>query len=372
MKTPGKKTRKPRAGKHVVLIGLGNIGSPLSEMLTRTEAVKRLTFIDMGVYETRDMLGQAIQRGDVGRPKANAQADRARQIRPDLHVEAIHAAAEDVPLGRLRADVVMTGLDSKRSRQCVNQRIWRLGVPWVDAGVMAEGRLARVNVYLPGDNQPCLECAWDENDYKTLEVKRPCRAEADVARTGAPVFLGSLAAALQMTECEKILRGDWPSVAVGKQITIAAASHKLYETTLRRNPKCRFDHSTCHIHPLRCHSRSASLGELMSELKRRSGNAEPVRFQVEGRLFERGLRCPCGEEKLVFCLEGRMAASERVCAHCGRTMAAVGFSMLPFVSEEALAPEDKDRPLAGLGLGPGDVIMLKSPAGLKGFELATA
>ena len=371
MKTPRKKTRKPRAGKHVVLIGLGNIGSAVNELLTRTEAVKRLTLVDQDVYELSNLFGQAIRPGDVGRPKANVQADRSRQIRPDLQVEAFHAALEDVPLARLRGDVVLTGLDSKLSRQQVNQRIWRLGVPWVDAGVMAEGRLARVNLYVPGDNQPCLECQWDEKDYQTLEVKRPCQAERAAARSGAPAFLGSLAAALQMTECEKILRGDWPSVAVGKQITLAASAHKLYLTALRRNPNCRFDHGSCQIHPLRCPARSASLRELMSELKRKSRDGEPVRFHVEGKLFERRLRCPCGQEKLVFCLEGRMAAAERICARCGRPMAAVGFHMLPCVSEEALLAEDGDRSLAGLGLEPADVLMMKHPAGLKGFELAT-
>lgn len=369
MKTQRKKSRKPRAGKHAVLVGLGNIGSALNEMLTRTEAVKRLTLVDQDVYEASNLFGQAIRPGDVGKPKAFVQAERARQIRRDLKVEAIHAPLEDVPLGRLRGDVLLTGLDSKRSRQHVNQRIWRLGIPWVDAGVMAEGRLARVNVYLPGDGQPCLECAWDGKDYQTLEVKRPCQAEGGVARTVAPAFLGSLAAALQMTECEKILRGDWPSVAVGKQITIAASSHKLYETTFRRNPKCRFNHVACELHSFRCNPEVWLLGELMAGLKREYPDGNAVRFHIEGKSFARRLRCVCGEEKAVFCLEGRMAAAERNCPRCGEQMAAVGFSMLPFLSEEILLPEDRKRPLATLGLAAGDMLMTKSPNGLKAFEL---
>ena len=55
--------------------------------------------------------------------------------------------------------------------------------------------LARVSVFLPGPAQPCFECAWDEKDYQSLEVKRPCGAEV-AERTGAPPFLGALAAAL--------------------------------------------------------------------------------------------------------------------------------------------------------------------------------
>jgi len=365
-------TAETKPGKHAVVIGLGNIGSPLVEMLARTEMVSRLTLVDRDIYETTNLCAQAIQPGDVGKPKAFVQAERARRIRPDLHVEAIHSAVGDVPPGRLRGDVVLTGLDSKLSRQQVNQIIWRLGVPWVDAGVMADETLARVNAYLPADNQPCSECSWDEKDYQTLEVRRPCQAEDGTVPTHAPAFLGSLAAALQMTELTKILAGDWRSVAVGKQITIAAAAHKLYETTFRRNPRCRFDHVTCRIHPLPCSPEAFSLGELMIGLERESGVAEGTRYYVEGKSFVRRLRCACGEEKPVFCLVGRMAMGDRSCWRCGGIMDAVGFSMFPFLSDEILMREDRNRPLADVGLETGDLIMMKGRGGLKAFELVAA
>jgi molybdopterin/thiamine biosynthesis adenylyltransferase len=369
MKNRRPDTRRSQPGKHAVVIGLGNIGSPLVELLARTEAVTRLTLVDRDTYEAANLSGQAIRPEDVGRPKALVQAERARRIRPGLSVEAIHAPVEDVPLGRLRGDVVLTGLDSKLSRQQVNQRVWRLGVPWVDAGVLAAGRLVRVNVYVPGGNQPCLECAWDERDYQTLEVPWPCQAGSGNVRTDAPAFLGSLAAAFQLAECEKILAGNRQSVAAGKQVTLAAAAHKLYETTFRRNPRCRFDHALCRTHPLRCDPAALQLDGLMRRLRRKLGGRHPLRFHVEGRSFVLKLRCACGHEKLVFWLEGRMTARRRGCPRCGETMGAVGFSMLPFVSEATLLPAERKQTLAAMGLRIGDMLMTKSGGKLNAFEL---
>jgi molybdopterin/thiamine biosynthesis adenylyltransferase len=187
--------------------------------------------------------GQAgVDPADVGMTKVFAQARNARRLRPDLVVEAINARLEELPMGRFRAaDLLLTGLDSKGSRREANQRAWWAGVPWIDAGVKAEGRLVRVSVFMPGVSQPCLECGWDDHDYETLAVKRPCLKELPAEPTGAPAYLGALAAALQMAEAETILGEDPGRVEAGKEILVAPRSHKLYVTALRRFSSCRFD-----------------------------------------------------------------------------------------------------------------------------------
>ncbi len=369
MKARQKDTIVPDGGKHVVLVGLGNIGSPLVEMLSRMDAIRRLTLVDRDVYEKQNLRGQAILPGDVGKPKALVQAERARRIRPALHVEPIHAAVEDVPLGRLRADVILACLDSKYARQQVNQIAWRLGIPWVDAGVAADGLLARVNVYLPGDDQPCLECAWDERDYQTLEVKRPCQAGGGEAPTRAPAFLGSLAGALQAVECNKILTGDWKSVAVGKQITFVAPSHQVHTMTFRRNPKCKFDHRSFQIQPFRCEPHKLSLRRFMNALGKELGGNDDIRLHMDGKAFERQWRCACGSGKAVLSLAGRTTAPERACPRCGGTMEPVGFAMLPSLCEGTLTPQERVKPLTSLGLATGDVVLVRTQNGQHAFEL---
>ncbi|MDX6614340.1 MAG: molybdopterin-synthase adenylyltransferase, partial [Blastocatellia bacterium] len=103
--------------KSVVVIGAGgNIGSHLVPHLGRMPNVARVTLIDRDVYEPPNLLTQDITPRDVGRRKALVQARRLARINPDLRVRAIAEAVERVPLGLLRADVILACLDSRRAR----------------------------------------------------------------------------------------------------------------------------------------------------------------------------------------------------------------------------------------------------------------
>src|SRR6185295_12516568 len=230
--------------KRIVVVGAGgNIGSHLVPHLARMPNAGHVTLIDRDVYEAKNLSSQDISPGDVGKRKVGVQARRMRRINHELQAEAIFDAVERVPLGKLKADVILACLDSRIARQHVSQFAWRLGVPLIDSGVEPTSLLARVNVYLPGPDSPCLECAWDDRDYDALEQTYPCAGfVSNAAATNAPSTLGALAASLQAIECQKLLSGQFESVAVSKQVLIDAAHHKHYVTAFRRNPNCRFDH----------------------------------------------------------------------------------------------------------------------------------
>ncbi len=186
----------------------GNIGSHAVVALARAGCLERVTLIDPDVYEPRNLASQDIQRRDLGRSKVEVLAQRIRRIDPSLRVEAIAERVERVPLGRLRADVIATGLDGLPARGWVNRAARRLGVPWVDAGVRAEGLLARVDVFEPTQDAACLECGWSEQERTTLDLRYPCDPPVAPAPTGAPAYLGALAASLQCAECVKLLTGE--------------------------------------------------------------------------------------------------------------------------------------------------------------------
>lgn len=360
-----------RRGRQVVLGGVGAIGAPLCDMLSRCETIARLTLVDMDVYSTGNLRGQAgVGREDVGVPKVFAQGRKARALRPDLIVEALFSRLEDVPMGWLRrADLLLTAFDSKAARREANQRAWWAGVPWIDAGVKAQEGLVRVSVFMPGVNQPCLECAWDAQDYETLEVRQPCLNELPTGPTGAPAWLGAVAAALQMAEAESLLAADPARPEAGKELMLAVRSHKLYVTTLRRFSGCRFDHQTCPVRPLGCSAFRSSLGDLLSALGRELPAVRPLRFEVPGLAFVRQLKCGCGAEKEAFHLDRRFAPSLLACPRCGAQMAPVGFSMLPEVAGEDLPPAARDWPLRAAGFLPGDWVRVRTEGGRLAFEI---
>ncbi len=360
--------------KSVKVIGAGgNIGSHAVAHIARILGVGQVTLVDRDVYEWKNLRSQDITRADVGKPKALVQARRLRRIRPDLRVVPVADDVRNVPLGQLRADVILACLDSRAARQCVNEVAWRLGVPWIDAGVAARGWLARVNVYVPSADAPCLECAWDARDYKTLEQTQPCQRDGReaTAPTNAPSGLGALAAALQAIECQKLLSGQWEQVAVGRQVLIDAAFHTHCVTTFRRNPQCRFDHAVWHIEKF-AGGEDVTLGQVLQRASSSTDLNGSLVLKVEGNSFVTRLTCPrCYQTREVLCLSSRLASRLRMCP-CGQAMLATGFDRREQLGGVSLSSAMLQRSLRRIGLRTGDVLTVRDDSTEVHYELCAA
>ena len=367
-------------GHLIAVVGAGgNIGSHLVPHLGRMPGVARVILIDRDRYEPRNLSNQDIAPADLGKPKAMVQARRLRRLAPALEVVAAPAPVEEVPLGLLRADVILAGLDSRAARQRVNEMAWRLGVPWIDAGVAVVGasRLARVTVYAPGEDRPCLECAWDERDYALLEQGHPCAAEPAAAAfaSGSPSSLGALAAALQALACERLLGGDL--AAAGSQLVIDAVHRTQFVTALRRNPRCRRsgDHGEWRIARLDRGPAELTLGQVLELGKAAgagagAGDGASSTLALAGRRLARKSSCMgCG--RVSRRLHAAATAARR-CRRCGENLVAAGFDLADVVAAGELARRDLRRPLAALGVRAGDVLTVGGPGGEVHLEIGAA
>jgi molybdopterin/thiamine biosynthesis adenylyltransferase len=352
---------------HVVSVGSGgNIGSHFVEYAARMPAVSRLTLVDHGFYEKKNLVGQRIDLDDVGRAKVDVQAKRIRRIRPDLEVVAIPERVQEVPLGRLRGDVIVTGLDNRRARQVVNESARRLGVPWIDGAVQAEGMLVRVNVYGAAESGPCGECAWSPRDYDNLDQRRPCQPDAEAPPTNAPASLGALAASLQAIECGKLLKGE-ETVLDGRQVLLDARHHTHYLTAFGRNEECRLaDHGPWSIDPLDYGPADPTLGELVDEAPGATS------LEVFGRRFVTALVCPeCARRLPIVRVAGKLRAADRVCPDCTAEMVASGFHTVDALDVERMLDAARTLSVRDLGVRGGDVLVLSSPSEmLRRFEVS--
>jgi len=332
--------------------------------------VERVTLVDRDIYEQGNLVGQNITPREVGRPKARVQARALHLINPGLRVDPVHDAVENVPAGRLRADVILGCLDSREARRYVSELAWHLGVPYVDAGIQGDGLLARVNVYLPGPDSPCLQCGWDERDYELLEQSYPCLGkEGESPATNSPSSLGALAASLQIIACEAILSGRWDNVAAGKQVLIDATYHRHYLTMFRRNPECRFDHAIWGTEELERGPDHITIGEALV-LGSSNPDGDAAAIGAHGKAFVRRLTCPsCGLGKELLRLRHRLTKGQLACRECGGQMVATGFDMCDRLARDQLSARTLRRPLKSLGFRRCDVFSVATPTGEKHYEL---
>ena len=351
----------PESGKHVVVVGVGAIGSHVVAHLARTPAVARVTLVDPDVYDASNLRGQNIGASDVGRKKVHVQARRLRSINPGLSVATWDEAVESMPRGRLRADVILACLDSRRARQSVNELAFALGVAWIDAGVSSEAHLARVDVYRPGRRNPCLECAWDARDYAALEQRYPClRGLAggdEPAPTNASSSLGALAASLQMIECEKLISKSPLAADGGTQVLIDVGRHKHYVTRFRRNPHCLLpSHESVTVELLSTTARDLELGEIfgLAQLRR-----EASEVHVAGKSVIRSFTCMgCTRTRDAFQLVGDAEDARPLCRLCRHPMRAAGLDTVDRVGLRTLPAKWLARNLASLGFRAGEIVTI--------------
>ena len=318
-----------------------------------SRASARVLLVDPQVYEEKNLGCQDIYAGDVGRPKALVQARRLRRINPAIKARAFCARVEDLPLGLLRVDAILSCVDSRAARLYINQAAWRLGVPWVDGAVDGAALLARVSVYVPGPEAVCAECQMDDEDYQAAALEQPYACQqggAGPAATNAPASLGLVTAGIMALECRKLLAGERDTLLAGRQVMLDLRHHTHFVTTFHRR-HCRFDHDAAwQIEPLDASPARLTLGQAAC-LGGGSATGGDCELRIEGQRFATAQFCRrCGRRSpLALRLAKRIPAARRRCAACGGVMSVRGFDSLEWVDTRSLG----DRELGSAAVRPG-------------------
>ena len=281
-------------------------------------------------------------------------------------------------------------VDSRKTRLYLSEMAWSLGLPYIDAGVSPDGLLARLSVFIPGRNSPCYQCGWQQSDYDAVERTYPCSGSSvHQAQTNGVASLGSLAASLQVIECEKLLSGRPLRVLNGEELMIDALWHKQYVTTRRRSPVCRFCHEVWKLETIDQEAGRLTVAKAFAlvipahggrpgfDSKRQLGNGE-LSLGVPGHHFIRMMTCrECGRRQAVLRLVRRLGPSDRKCEGCGKEeMEALAADMSERLRANHLSPSELSLTLRSLGLEAGDVFSVGYSVGQstteRHFEIALA
>lgn len=145
--------------KHVLIVGVGALGSAVAEQLTRA-GVGKITLIDRDYVEWSNLQRQQLyteQTAMQKMPKAMAAKERLEQINADVVVEAIvdDANVETLTALMKQIDVVIDGTDNFDTRFIINDLAQKHHIPWIYGSCV--GSYGATYTILPKET-PCLHC----------------------------------------------------------------------------------------------------------------------------------------------------------------------------------------------------------------------
>lgn len=130
-------------GSHVMVIGLGGVGSWAAESLARS-GVGRLTLVDFDLVCVTNTNRQLhAMKGTTGKPKSAVLAERLRQIHPSATIEDVREFYEEATSESLLArkpDLIIDAIDNLSAKAHLVARARELGIPLVVSGG-ASGRM---------------------------------------------------------------------------------------------------------------------------------------------------------------------------------------------------------------------------------------
>lgn len=135
----GAKGQRLLSQAHAVVVGLGALGSISSDLLVRA-GVGRIRLVDRDVVELVNLQRQTLySEADVDRPKAEAAAERLRQVNSNVTIESVPKDVHSATVGEILgdADVVVDGTDNMDTRFLLNEAALDLQIPFVYAGAIA-------------------------------------------------------------------------------------------------------------------------------------------------------------------------------------------------------------------------------------------
>ncbi|MGP0069702.1 MAG: HesA/MoeB/ThiF family protein [Isosphaeraceae bacterium] len=346
----------------VLVVGAGALGN---------EVVKNLALVGLGTIHLIDLdevepsnLSRSVlfRSDDGGQPKAEVAARRALDLNPEIAIIPIHGdVITDVGLGLFAdVDLVIGCLDNREARLWVNRQCWKVGTPWIDAGIQEIQGV--VKVFVPPDSA-CYECTMTARDYQLLNLRYSCpllrREEIVAGKVPTAPTIASMMAALQVQEALKLLHGL--PVAAGSALVFNGVSNQFYTTRLPRREDC-LSHET-YPEPVELPlGNQSSVSELFEAV---GGQVEgPLQLVLDRELVV-AIECPrCAWRGEVMRPRVKVRAAEAVCASCRQPAVPV------FASAVEQSSPMAEETLCRVGIPPYDIVRVEGPAGSGFFLLA--
>ena len=337
------------AAAKVLVIGAGAIGNELVKNLALL-GIGNVLIADLDRVENSNLSRSVLYReSDIGRPKAEVAAARAREIYPGIHSHSFNGnIVYDLGLGAYRwADVILGGLDNREARVAINQAAARVGRIWIDGAIERLDGVARVFDPALG---PCYECTMSETDWKMLEARRSCalltRQEMEQGKVPTTPTTASIIAGIQCQEAVKHLHGL--ETLAGRGFVFEGTWHQSYVVNYTRREDCPTHEAYEPILVKPWSVVTMTIGELLKEAQAEVGDGAIVELNQD---VLQSLECPrCQTTEPLFASLGKITEQHGRCPKCGDQRVPHLFHTLD--GSEGL----HQKTLAEIGVPPWDIV----------------
>lgn len=213
---------------HVLIIGLGGLGSPVA-MYLAAAGIGKLTLVDDDDVELSNLQRQIVHtEHDIGRAKAQSAADSLLALNSDLQLEINTVRLNEQELIAIvkTVNVVVDCSDNFATRFLLNEVAQNLKTPLVSgAAIRMEGQ---VTVYDPRQiGSACYRCVYQD----TGELQQTC------SETGVLSPLLGIIGSMQATETLKLVAEIGETLA-GRLMILDALNMTWQEIKLTQDPTC--------------------------------------------------------------------------------------------------------------------------------------
>jgi adenylyltransferase/sulfurtransferase len=215
---------------HVLVIGAGGLGSPVSLYLAAS-GVGRITLCDHDKVDLTNLQRQIVHTTDsIGKAKVSSARDTLARINPEVVVEALPERVEGARLEELvgAADVVVDATDNFGTRHAINRACVKYRKPLVSgAGVRFDGQVAVFD--LRRDDSPCYHCLFpEEGDLEEMRC----------AVMGVFAPLVGIIGSIQAAETLKVIMGVGEPLQA-RLLLLDSLAMQTRTVKLSKDPACK-------------------------------------------------------------------------------------------------------------------------------------
>ena len=224
----GEEAQLKLLSSHVLVVGLGGLGSPVALYLAAA-GVGKMTLSDFDTVEISNLQRQIAHTTDrVGELKTHSARSACLQINPQIDIDTLDYAVADDELDQIipLCSAVVDCSDNFPTRFAVNAKCVQHGVPLITgAAIRFDGQITVVRTDKP--DSPCYRCLYSD----AIQSAESCAQEGVVG----PVV--GLIGCLQAMETIKVLC-DIGEDLNGRLLLFDGLNTEWNEVRLRKNPTC--------------------------------------------------------------------------------------------------------------------------------------